>query len=123
MPKLPRTDAGLEVLIGGVDDTLEVGYLHAGAAASRSVARLRVRRYFDGYPSMLAGDEPDRGDGTGWVLAPRLLITNHHVINARTPYEPAASSRTSHCRARPSKRFSTTSAPAPLRCRSSRPAA
>jgi endonuclease G, mitochondrial len=93
VPKLPRTDAGLEILIGGIDDTLEVGYLHSGAAASRSVARLRVHRYFDGYPSMLPGDQPDRGDGTGWMIAPGLLITNHHVINARSPYEPAASAQ------------------------------
>ena len=91
VPKLPRTDAGLEILIGGADDTLEVGYLHSGAAASRSVARLRVHRYFDGFPSMLPGDQPDRGNGTGWLLAPGLLITNHHVINAREPSEPAAS--------------------------------
>jgi len=87
---LPRTDGGLEVQIGNENDTLAVAFLHAGAAVSRSVARVMVHRHFDGRPSMLAGDKPDRGDGTGWLIAPRLLITNHHVVNARGPFEPPA---------------------------------
>ena len=39
---------------------------------------------------MLAGNRADLSKGTGWMLAP-LLITNHHVINARIPQrEPPA---------------------------------
>lgn len=49
-----------------------------------------VHRHFGGVPSMLAGNKPDRGNGTGWMIAPGLLITNHHVINGRGPFEPAA---------------------------------
>lgn len=86
---LPVVGGGLEVQIGE-DDTLTVDFLHEGAVASRSVAKLLVHRYFDGHPSMLAGEEPDFGKGTGWLLAPRLLITNFHVINARRPLETAS---------------------------------
>ena len=87
---MPRTDGGLEIAIAE-DDTLGVAFLHAGAAASRSVARLLVHRHFDGQPSMLAGNAPDVGSGTGWLIAPRLVITNHHVVNGRGPLEPPAS--------------------------------
>ena len=87
---LPVADGGLEIQIDE-DDTLGVGFLHEGTAASRSVAKLLVHRHFDASPSMLAGNEPDLGMGTGWMLAPRLLITNFHVINARLPLEPPAS--------------------------------
>ena len=86
---LPRSDGGLEVQIGLEDDTIEVGFLHAGAAASRSVAKLMVHRHFEGVPAMLATGGPRQRDG--WMIAPRLLITNHHVINGRGPFEPPAS--------------------------------
>lgn len=86
---LPTGDDGLEIRIGE-DDTLAVEFLHRGTAVSRSVAKLLVHRHFDGQPSMLPGDEPDWGNGTGWMLAPRLLITNFHVIHARRPLEAPA---------------------------------
>jgi endonuclease G, mitochondrial len=87
----PRIDGGsLEIEIEE-DDTLGVGFLLQGAVAARSVARLRVHRQFDGTPSFVSGGEPDWGLGTGWMIGPRLLITNHHVVNARTPREPPAS--------------------------------
>ncbi|MGH7866276.1 MAG: trypsin-like peptidase domain-containing protein, partial [Candidatus Dormibacteraceae bacterium] len=83
---LPMVNGGLEIQIGE-DDTIGVGFLHAGSTAAQSVAKLLVHRYYDGAPSMLAGDEPEFGKGTGWMLAPRLLITNFHVINARMSLE------------------------------------
>ena len=86
----PRHDGGaLEIKIGE-DDTLGVDFLLLGAAAARSVAKLRVHRHFDGQPSMHPGNEPDVGLGTGWMIGPGLLITNHHVVNARLPNEPDA---------------------------------
>jgi endonuclease G, mitochondrial len=86
----PRVDGGaLEIQIGE-DDTLGIGFLLRGAVAARSVAKLRVHRHFDGNPSFLAGNAPDWGLGTGWLIGPDLLITNHHVIGARLPREPAA---------------------------------
>jgi hypothetical protein len=84
---LPIADGDLEVQIGE-DDTLTVDFLYEGTAVSRSVARLLVHRHFDGHPSMLPGDKPDFGNGTGWMLAPQLLITNFHVVRARRPLEP-----------------------------------
>jgi endonuclease G, mitochondrial len=84
---LPVADGDLEVQIGE-DDTLTVDFLYEGTAVSRSVARLLVHRHFDGHPSMLPGDKPDFGNGTGWMLAPQLLITNFHVVRARRPLEP-----------------------------------
>lgn len=87
---LPRSASGLEVQIGE-DDTLDVAFLHEGAAVSRSVAKLAVHRHFEGQPSMLPGNQPELGRGTGWLVASRLLITNHHVVAARVPLEPAAS--------------------------------
>jgi len=79
----------LEIAIGE-DDTLEVRFLHRGSAASSSVAKLLVHRHFGGQPAFLAGNKPDLALGTGWLIAPRLMITNHHVVNARLPLEPAA---------------------------------
>lgn len=88
---LPRTAGELEVQIGDEDDTLGVAFLHLGASASRSVVRLVVQRHFGGVAQTLAGDKPDVVCGTGWLIAPRLVVTNHHVVNARVPLEPAAS--------------------------------
>src|SRR6266545_4677062 len=86
----PRTEGGsLEIQIDE-DDTLGVGFLLRGAASARSVAKLKVHRHFDGAPTFVAGGAPDWGLGTGWMIGSGLLITNYHVINARTPSEPAA---------------------------------
>jgi hypothetical protein len=87
---VPHRNGALEIAIGE-DDTLDVGFLHHGGEASRSVAKLMVHRHIGGAPSFIAGNRPDVGLGTGWLIAPRLLITNHHVVNARTPMEAPAS--------------------------------
>ncbi|MCE6996316.1 serine protease [Saccharothrix sp. S26] len=79
---LPATDGDLEVVIGK-DDTLAVDFLHVGVEVARSVAKVVVHRYFDGKPSTVAGGAPEVGDGTAWMIGPGLLITNHHVVNAR----------------------------------------
>jgi endonuclease G len=51
-------------------DFLEVRYLDAGQLAERAVGRIVIR------------DERDRdaGYGTGSLVSPRLLLTNHHVL-------------------------------------------
>lgn len=88
-----QADGHLEVQIGSTDDTLEVGFLHSGAALSRSVAKLLVHRHVGGVPLML-GNKPQLGNGTGWLVAPRLLMTNHHVVDARLPpFEPPATAQ------------------------------
>jgi V8-like Glu-specific endopeptidase len=87
----PRTAAGsLEIKIDE-DDTLGVGFLLQGAISARSVAKLRVHRHFEGAPSFATGGQPDWGLGTGWMIGPRLMITNYHVVNARAKTEPPAS--------------------------------
>jgi endonuclease I/V8-like Glu-specific endopeptidase len=57
-----------ERVISG-DDTLDVNYLEKGAKAGRAVCRINI------YSA-----EGEEGFGTGFLIAPQLLITNHHVI-------------------------------------------
>ncbi|AQR60719.1 hypothetical protein BZG35_02915 [Brevundimonas sp. LM2] len=54
----------------GRDDLVDVNYLARGLQAARAVARLAIR------------DATGRslGDGTGFLIAPGLLLTNHHVF-------------------------------------------
>jgi endonuclease G, mitochondrial len=87
---LPKGAGGaLEITIGEEDDTLPVSFLLRGAAASKSVAKILVHRHFDGRPSFRSGDEPEVALGTGWLITPSLIMTNHHVVSARAPREPA----------------------------------
>ena len=51
------------------DDTLDVNYLQKGVLASRSVCRININTA-----------EGEEGFGTGFLIAPQILITNHHVI-------------------------------------------
>lgn len=57
-----------ERVISG-DDTLDVNYLEKGVKAGRAVCRINI------YSA-----EGEEGFGTGFLIAPQLLITNHHVI-------------------------------------------
>ena len=52
------------------DDLLGIGYLEGGVAASRAVGRVVIR------------DERERvvGYGTGTMVSPQLMLTNHHVL-------------------------------------------
>ncbi|WP_369355809.1 trypsin-like peptidase domain-containing protein [Streptomyces sp. cg2] len=63
------------------DDTVPIGFLHGGDLAGTAVARLKVPPYQDGAP-MQPNGFPHAG--TGWLIGPALLMTNHHVVNART---------------------------------------
>lgn len=55
----------------GKDDMLGVNYLSLGNTASRSICRVRIR------------NENGRivGFGTGFMISPRLIITNNHVLH------------------------------------------
>jgi endonuclease G, mitochondrial len=53
-------------------DFVDVRYLEAGAAAARAVCRINIR---DGSGRTL-------GFGTGSLVSPRLLLTNHHVLES-----------------------------------------
>ncbi|MFI2213191.1 trypsin-like peptidase domain-containing protein [Streptomyces sp. NPDC020141] len=63
------------------DDTVPFGFLRGGDTAGLSVARLKVPPYRDGAP-LTPNGFPHAG--TGWLIAPTLLVTNHHVVNARS---------------------------------------
>jgi endonuclease G len=74
-----------EAILLAVDDMLPSGYLAAGFEASRSVARLQVPRFQFG-----VRNESKSYWGTGWLIAPDLVITNHHVFNGRDDGESDA---------------------------------
>ncbi len=61
---------GLERLMGR-NDMIDVGFLERGWLASRSVGRVTIR----------SGDEVG-GYGTGFLVSPRLLLTNNHVLRS-----------------------------------------
>jgi V8-like Glu-specific endopeptidase len=63
-------------------DMLPFAFLTQGARVGRSVARLAVPRYEGGEPVIFKG-KPKTYLGTGWLITPDLLVTNHHVVNAR----------------------------------------
>ncbi len=80
---LMNTDLEFEAMVAGSDDTLSVRYLSGGVQAARSVFKLLVHRHFEGEPEFTTGDTPRLVNGTGWMIGPGLMVTNHHVVNAR----------------------------------------
>jgi endonuclease G, mitochondrial len=73
--RLPNGETPEAVIFG--DERVSYLFVDRALAAAASVARLVVPRFIGGswvgQPAL----------GTGWVLAPGLVITNHHVIAAR----------------------------------------
>lgn len=63
------------------DDTVPYEFLRSGNAAGAAVARIKVPPYQQGAPLQPNGFPHS---GTGWLIAPTLLVTNHHVVNARS---------------------------------------
>ena len=74
------------------DDMLSYAFLRGGMQAGVAVARMRVARYEGGQLLKSAGGNSVNYLGTGWLLTNDLIITNHHVINARDQNEPPATS-------------------------------
>ncbi|GAA2724081.1 DNA/RNA non-specific endonuclease [Actinocorallia aurantiaca] len=68
-PEIPKAAAQLEKIINTAD-FVGVRYLDAGVAAARGVGRVNIR------------DDQGRllGYGTGSLVSPALLLTNHHVL-------------------------------------------
>jgi V8-like Glu-specific endopeptidase len=62
-------DAALERVLG-TNDLMGVAFLEEGLRAARTIARIWVN---------VVGGRP-AGYGTGFMISPRLLITNHHVL-------------------------------------------
>jgi endonuclease G, mitochondrial len=64
-------DDFMERVIGATRDFLGISFFESGLAASRAVCRI-VSRLPNG----------KRSFGTGFMVTPRLLITNHHVLDS-----------------------------------------
>jgi endonuclease G len=80
--ELPDTP---EVLIfGGEGEWVEGDFMTQAQVAGRQVARLLIPRFVDGEKAQ------GTGHGTGWLVAPRLTLTNYHVIEARDKKEKSA---------------------------------
>lgn len=77
MQELDHADVGLERVLGEAD-FLGVCFLEEGLKVARSIARVQI--------GAAAGRA--RGYGTGFLIAPRLFMTNNHVL----PTESDASS-------------------------------
>ncbi|MER6841998.1 trypsin-like peptidase domain-containing protein [Streptomyces platensis] len=77
---LPSPTTEIKEQIVHRDDTVPIGFLRGGERAGGAVARLKVPPYQGGAPLQPNGFPHS---GTGWLIAPDLLVTNHHVVNAR----------------------------------------
>ena len=71
-----------EEIIIGEDEKVSVTFLENGLSAARSVARIMVPRTIGGHAF-----------GTSWLIAPGLLLTNYHVIQARGKHEQVATAQ------------------------------
>jgi hypothetical protein len=85
LPDLPEAKEAVVLR----DDMVPFGFLRGGVVAAAAVAKLMVPRY-DGGVARVANGDPVTYLGTGWLAAPGLLMTNHHVVNARGEGEPPA---------------------------------
>lgn len=67
----------LEVAIGKADFLPSI-FLESGALAARAVGRLMIGQGVD----YRGRSQPGGWKGTGFLVAPGLLLTNHHVLNS-----------------------------------------
>ena len=80
MPARPEA-----LIFGGSGEWVSASFFEQAQLAGSRVARLLVPRYEAGRKA------PGVGVGTGWLVAPRLLLTNHHVVVNRDENEPLPS--------------------------------
>ena len=66
-----------KLLFKGRDERVSAEFISKAIDLSRSVCRMQVPRIFHGVA------KGENIFGTGWIIAPSLIITNHHVIDAR----------------------------------------
>lgn len=67
------------------DQRVSFDFVQRAMSVAVSVGRLTVPQFFERTPAA----RTKQYFGTGWLLTPSLLITNHHVVAARTPNEPS----------------------------------
>jgi hypothetical protein len=73
------------------NDMVSYAFLEGGWKAGIGVVRLQVPRYNGGFPLQSVDGGSVIYSGTGWLLTKDLIITNHHVVNARSENEADAS--------------------------------
>ncbi|MGO7359986.1 hypothetical protein ACCS66_35510 [Rhizobium ruizarguesonis] len=74
-----------------VNDLLPFGFLRGAERAGAATARLTVPAFSGHQPINFPSTTTHKNYyATGWLIGPRHLITNHHVINARGVDEPDA---------------------------------
>jgi hypothetical protein len=88
-PIAPPTAEEVKEAVTHQDDKLPISFLRLGLQAATGVAKLMVPRYDAGVRAV-SGGTPVTFLGTGWLIARGILITNHHVVNARLLGEPPA---------------------------------
>jgi V8-like Glu-specific endopeptidase len=95
LPELPDPARLPEVVknerIIGSNDMVDIGFLVEGLDVAEAVAVISVPRFEGGQQVITDKGVPWVSRGTAWLIAPRLAITNHHVVNARLPGEADAS--------------------------------
>jgi len=93
-PALPDAAALPEIVeneqVVADDDSLDIAFLARGAAFAQAVARIAVARFVNGVAEHLPTGAPAVHLGTAWIIGPGLVMTNHHVINARRSDEAPA---------------------------------
>lgn len=77
--------------IVNTSDLLPAGFLDKALATARGVVRIVVPVYSGPVPQLWPNGQAKRGFGTGWMLGPRHLLTNNHVIVMRAPGDMPAS--------------------------------
>ena len=87
---VPKIVAETPEKIVHTDDLVAFAFMERGLRAAAAVMKLRVPRFEDGVARINASGTPLIYLGTGWLLTESLLITNHHVINARNEGEDDA---------------------------------
>ena len=81
------------------DDSLDIAFLSRGAAFAQAVARIAVARFVNGVAEHLPTGAPAVHLGTAWIIGPGLVMTNHHVVNARRSDEAPATAGDLHLQA------------------------
>lgn len=89
-PVGPLTQEEVQEAIVHQDDMLPISFIHNAAEAAKAVARIVVPRIINGKPVRTSLGDPIVNFGTCWLVAPGLVLTNHHVIQARPAGTPAA---------------------------------
>lgn len=91
-PVPSQATEGEERFVFGCDKRLPEAWYEERERVKAGIAYLQVPIYRDRSQYRSAGEG---STGTGWLIAPNLLLTNHHVINARQKTAPGVTPQAS----------------------------